>query len=135
MATKTERLLVTERAFARCEYCRAPQVVTGATFHIEHIGPSARGGQDDLSNYALCCSTCNGHKADFVTGIDPESGRKIALFNPRRDRWGRYFRFAPASLRVIGITSKGRATVARLLMNEPKQIEARSLWVEIGLYP
>lgn len=135
MATKAERILVVERAGARCEYCRAPQVITGATYHIEHIIPSARDGPEDPSNYALCCITCNGHKASHFTGLDAETGTEVPLFNPRRDRWARHFRFSPQSLEITGITPKGRATVARLQMNERKQIAARSLWVELDLFP
>jgi hypothetical protein len=135
MATRAERILVTERAAARCEYCKAPEVVTGGTYHIEHIIPSARNGPDDPSNYALCCATCNGHKADHITGIDPETGNELALFNPRRDRWERHFRYSAGSLEIKGISPRGRATVARLLMNEPKQIEARSIWIEVDLFP
>ncbi|MEO8350633.1 MAG: HNH endonuclease, partial [Chthoniobacteraceae bacterium] len=83
----------------------------------------------------LCCVTCNGHKSDHTTGTDPETGRELPLFNPRRDRWDRHFRFSPRTLELTGITSKGRATIARLQMNERKQIEARALWVELDLYP
>jgi hypothetical protein len=135
MATKQEREFVTERAGARCEYCRAPQVITGATYHIEHIVPSCLGGAGHPSNYALCCMTCNGHKADHITGIDPKNGGEIPLFNPRRDRWERHFRFSYGSLEIKGTTAKGRATVERLLMNERKQREARALWVELDLFP
>ena len=135
MATKPEREFVTERAGTRCEYCRAPEVITGATYHIEHIIPSVLDGADDPSNYALCCMTCNGHKAGHITGIDPKSGGEIMLFNPRRDRWYRHFRFSDANLEIQGTTPKGRATVARLRMNERKQREARSLWIALGLFP
>ncbi len=135
MATRAERLLVTERARSRCEYCRAPQIIAGTTYHIEHIIPSSKDGADELSNYALCCVTCNGHKSDHTTGIDPATGRDIRLFHPRRDRWDRHFRFSPQTLELMGITPKGRATVARLQMNERKQIEARALWLELDLYP
>ena len=135
MATKSEREFVTERAGARCEYCRAPQVITGASYHIEHIVPSVIGGKNDLSNYALCCITCNGHKADHITGIDPKTGSETPLFNPRRDRWERHFRFSNEDLEIKGTTAKGRATVDRLLMNERKQRGARSLWIELDLFP
>jgi hypothetical protein len=135
MATRADRILVEQRAGARCEYCRAPQVVTGATYHVEHIIPSARGGPDDPSNYALCCITCNGHKAGHITGIDPVTGTEVQLFNPRCDRWSRHFRFSRADFIVGGCTAKGRATVSRLQINERKQVEARSLWVAFGLFP
>ena len=135
MLTRVARILVTGRADARCEYCRAPQIITGTTYHIEHITPSTRSGSDDPSNLALSCITCNGHKSDHITGIDPETARELPLFHPRRDRWHRHFRFSPRTLELTGITPKGRATVARLQMNERKQIEARALWVELELYP
>ncbi len=126
---------MTARAGARCEYCRAPQVITGATYHIEHIVPSVLGGESDLSNYALCCMTCNGHKADHTTGIDPRNGGEVPLFNPRRDRWDRHFRVTAEKLEITGTTSKGRATVQRLQMNERKQREARAHWIELDLFP
>lgn len=135
MPTWTDRVFVTERAESRCEYCRAPQVVTGVTFHIEHIIPRAGGGADSRANYALSCVNCNAHKSSHITGNDSSSGAEPPLFNPRRDKWERHFRFVATSLAIRGITPTGRATVARLQMNEPKQIEARELWVELGIYP
>ncbi|MEI9894441.1 MAG: HNH endonuclease signature motif containing protein [Chthoniobacter sp.] len=135
MISRADRLFVTERAESRCEYCLAPQVITGVTFHIEHIIPRTQEGADSRANYALSCITCNGHKAHYSTGIDPETKTEVQLFNPRRDKWDRHFLFAPAKLEVRGTTPIGRATVARLQMNEAKQIEARELWVELGIYP
>jgi hypothetical protein len=105
------------------------------TFHIERIVPRRYGGADNLANYALACVTCNGHKSDHITGADPLTEAQVSLFHPRRDKWARHFRFVPASLEIRGITPVGRATVARLAMNESKQIQARELWVELGIYP
>lgn len=135
MASRTERQFVEERAASRCEYCRAPQVVTGVTFHVEHIQPRAHDGADERANYALCCVACNGHKSDHLTGTDPETGADVPLFHPRRDKWNRHFRFTPSTLEIRGTTAKGRATVARLQMNAPRQLQARALWVELELYP
>ena len=135
MNPRAAREFVGQRADSRCEYCRAPQIVTGANYHVEHIIPRALGGADDAANYALACITCNGHKAAHLTGIDPETSGEISLFDPRRDRWEKHFRFVATALEVRGLTPKGRATVARLQMNEPRQIEARRLWVELEIYP
>ena len=126
---------MTERAGWRCEYCRAPEIVTGVTFHIEHLTPKTRGGADEWANYALSCVACNGHKSDHTTGIDPATDREVPLFHPRRDRWERHFRLTPENLTIRGVTPKGRATVARLQMNERRQIDARELWVELEIYP
>ena len=46
---------VEARAGGRCEYCRMHQALQGATFHVEHIMPSSRGGVSDLDNLAWCC--------------------------------------------------------------------------------
>ena len=41
---------IERRAHSRCEYCLAPQQITGIVFHLEHIIPRKHGGADDLSN-------------------------------------------------------------------------------------
>ncbi len=45
--------LVRERAQNRCEYCHMVQDIQGATFHIEHIIPRAKGGTTTGDNLAL----------------------------------------------------------------------------------
>jgi hypothetical protein len=44
--------LVEQRAGGRCEYCRMHQALKGATFHVEHVIPTARGGSDEPENLA-----------------------------------------------------------------------------------
>ena len=83
MNPRAAREFVGQRADSRCEYCRAPQIVTGANYHVEHIIPRALGGADDAANYALACITCNGHKAAHLTGIDQETSGEVPLFDPR----------------------------------------------------
>jgi len=81
----TIRDLVRRRAGGRCEYCRLKQVhLPFSTFHIEHIIPRKHGGNDDPSNLALACDRCNAHKGSNLTGIDPDTGALIPLFNPVR---------------------------------------------------
>ncbi len=36
---------------------------------------------------------------------------------------------------VRGLTPVGRATVSRLQMNSPLQLEARRQWMRLGLFP
>src|SRR5258708_31688920 len=51
---------VERRADRRCEYCRAPQPVTGVRYHLDHILPESLGGTDDMHNLAwpaLCAIT------------------------------------------------------------------------------
>src|SRR3982074_3820485 len=98
------REAVVERALGKCEYCRAPQSVTGYAFHLEHIKPRSQGGKDELSNYALACAHCNYSKASHLTGEDPKTGRQEPLFNPRKDNWSKHFTFSRTTHRITGKT-------------------------------
>ncbi|MBI3245289.1 MAG: HNH endonuclease [Deltaproteobacteria bacterium] len=117
------RHLVRQRAGEWCEYCRLPQDAVEATFHIEHIVALQHGGQDDPSNLALACDRCNLYKGPNLTSIDSESGAIVLLFHPRQDTWQDHFVFRGP--RLIGLTSRGRATVQLLNMNAPRRIQLR----------
>jgi hypothetical protein len=123
------------RADRRCEYCRAPQPVTGIRYHLEHVFPESLGGTDDLENLALACPTCNYSKSNHLLGLDEEGLAGRPLFNPRKDRWEEHFEFDRASLELKGKTAQGKGTVKRLRMNDRMQIEARRHWLELELYP
>ena len=62
------------RAGQRCEYCRMHQSLQGATFHVEHITPTAAGGSDEVANLAWACPSCNLKKSNRQTIVDPETG-------------------------------------------------------------
>src|SRR5262245_16462802 len=79
---------VVARAADRCEYCRMHQSLQGATFHVEHVVPRARGGGDDLANLAYVCPSCNLHKSDRVEAVDPDSAAS-APFSTRDSISGR----------------------------------------------
>jgi hypothetical protein len=125
--------LVRERARQCCEYCRMPQAFDEITFEIDHVIPRKHGGPTTPDNLALACFFCNNRKGPNLSGIDPDSGRVVELFNPRRQRWGRHFRWVGA--RVVGRTKTGRATVAVLEMNLSTRVELREVLTEAGLFP
>ena len=87
------RNLVRKRAGNRCEYCRLPQQCYDLTFHVEHIVASQHQQDDDPSNLALACDRCNLqacdrcnlHKGTNLVTIDPATGARAELFNPRTD--------------------------------------------------
>lgn len=126
---------VARRAGHRCEYCRAPEIVFGAVFEVEHIVPVCDGGGDDLSNFALACRACNGSKSTARVAVDDETGALVPLFNPRTDAWHEHFRYEPESGTVVGLTPAGRATVARLDLNDPRRLIARGYWEALKLFP
>jgi hypothetical protein len=124
---------IRERASDRCEYCRMHQSLQGATFHIEHVHPSSRGGPSDFGNLALCCPSCNLHKADRTHAIDPATGRAQALFHPRTDVWDEHFAWVEE--RVDGRTASGRATIAALKLNTDRRLLIRRAESRFGLFP
>jgi hypothetical protein len=109
------RRLVIQRAAGRCEYCGLSQEGQEATFHIDHVIPVTAGGQTVAENLALACVSCSLRKAAHQTAIDPQSGKEVALYNPRRDTWREHFRWEDVYL--VGLTATGWATIEALDMN------------------
>jgi hypothetical protein len=126
--------LVRDRAGDRCEYCRIHQDDEPFyRMHVEHIVAQQHGGADDPDNLALACHHDNEHKGPNLSGIDPETGKVVRLFHPRRQRWSRHFRFDGAV--IVGRTQCGRATVAVLALNAPDRVELRSELIAEGVFP
>lgn len=128
------RVVVIGRANNRCEYCQLPAQFQISGFEIDHIRPRSRGGQTDLANLALACPHCNAHKWAHTDGEDTESGQRVALFNPRAQSWEEHFQWSEESLFMLrGISSCGRATVARLQMNHPDLVSIRRLLAGLSI--
>jgi len=119
----------------RCGYCLTPQSIAGYRLTIEHIKPEAKGGKTVEENLWLACHACNQFKAARVQGRDPVTGKRVRLWNPRRQKWRDHFSWSPDGVEIIGLTPCGRASVATLQMNRPELIAARSLWVRVGWWP
>jgi len=123
------------RAGHCCEYCHVPIQGQVATFPIDHIIPRTRKGETVLSNLALACPHCNGHKWALVDGVDPSTSQPASLFNPREQVWAEHFAWSAADPVVLeGKTPNGRATIARLLINAPVMITVRRLLLELGIW-
>lgn len=127
-------LLVARRAGHRCEYCHAPEAIFNFSFEVEHAIPTSWQGADDQANLALACRACNIHKADHLTGADESTASQVRLFHPRHDRWEEHFDVDRETGDIHGRTPIGRATVARLRMNNLVQKEARKQWMRLGLF-
>jgi hypothetical protein len=124
--------LVHERAQNCCEYCQTCRDIIGQAMHVEHIDPN---GGDSPENLCLACPTCNLSKAIATSAPDPATGATVPLFNPRTQHWRNHFMWIENAPRVQGLTPTGRATVARLRMNQDRLVIARSLWVKIHCHP
>jgi hypothetical protein len=131
MMDQALRTEVRRRAGDVCEYCRLPQASSSfARFHVEHVIALQHGGPTESSNLALACSFCNFHKGPNIASLDPESGKLVPLFHPRRNTWSEHFRWQ-ATL-VLGLTPMGRATVQLLAMNDWQRVEMRDNLRSLG---
>lgn len=125
---------VRRRANDACEYCRMPQALYPTVpFPIDHIIAQQHGGHTVLGNLALSCLHDNSHKGPNIAGIDPVTRKLTQLFNPRRHRWDRHFRWDGPYL--VGKTAIGRVTIIVLAMNDPAVIEVREALLAEGLFP
>ena len=114
------RQQVIERAENRCEYCGLAQTGQEAAFRIDHIVPVA----------GFSCSLRRGAR---LLARDPNTSEEVAIFHPRLHLWRAHFRWD--GVRVVGITSTGRATVAALSMNRPLALVIREEEAHRGRHP
>jgi hypothetical protein len=128
------RDLVRRRAGYRCEYCRIHQDDDPLwPFHIEHIIARQHRRSDHLDGLALACHECNLRKGPNLGGIDPETDKKVWLFNPRAQKWKRHFQWRGPVL--LGRTACGRATIAVLGINLPDNVALRAMLIKAGTFP
>lgn len=121
---------VSARAGRRCEYCLAPEDLTFARHHVDHIIAEKHGGETVLDNLALCCAICNRRKGSDLSTLDPVTGQVQALFHPRRDRWVEHFELRGGEM--VARTAAGRVTVKLLRLNRADRIMERAALVVSG---
>ncbi|MGB2610301.1 MAG: hypothetical protein WBC80_15105, partial [Isosphaeraceae bacterium] len=73
------------------------------------------------------------HKGPNLTGINPESGDIVPLFNPRLHFWADHFTLRGAL--IVGVTPTGRTTAHVLAMNARHRLNVRAELIAQGLYP
>lgn len=121
------------RAAHRCEYCQMSQDYDESPFEIDHIIARKHRGPTVAGNLALSCFSCNSSKGSDIASLDRRTGKLTRLFNPRRQKWERYFRWRGGHL--IGRTVVGRVTIDLLNINDPFRVELREELIEEGLFP
>ena len=127
------QVLIWQRAGNRCEYCQVPQDRDRLPFEIDHIIAEGYEGTSKHTNLCLCCFACNRHKGPNIAGIDPTKRRITPLFNPRRHKWSRHFRWDGPIL--LGKTPIGRATVHVLKINLEHRVGFRRELIKEGVFP
>ncbi|EDX77729.1 hypothetical protein MC7420_3053 [Coleofasciculus chthonoplastes PCC 7420] len=102
---------------------------------IEHIIPKAKGGTDEEDNLWLACRLCNSYKGIQSDAEDPLTGKRVKLFNPRKQKWSRHFAWSEDGTQILGRTACGRATVIALQLNNIVSVTVRQQWVIAGWHP
>jgi hypothetical protein len=102
---------------------------------FDHLIPQAAGGTSYEENLWLACRRCNAFKGIQTHALDPQSGDRVALFNPRQQLWSDHFTWGENGTEIIGLTACGRATVTALRMNHVAIVVARRAWVSVGWWP
>ncbi|MDI6792579.1 MAG: HNH endonuclease signature motif containing protein [bacterium] len=102
---------------------------------IDHIVPKSKGGTNGEENLWLACRMCNFSKSNYTHGYDPLTGRRVRLFNPRKQRWKRHFHWSKDDVFIIGRTACGRATVVTLNLNNLVALTVRRNWIAVGWSP
>ena len=125
--------LVRRRANDCCEYCQLPANCSSAPFEIDHCIAEQHGGKTSAGNLSLACFADNHHKGPNLAGIDPKTRRRTWLFNPRRQKWSKHFRWNGPAL--VGRTSIGRATIEVLQINAPHRLAQRAALIAEGVFP
>ena len=137
MAREAMKIALVEIVWLRardcCEYCRMPQIYDEIPFEIDHVIAEQHGGETIASNLALACFADNHHKGPNLAGIDPKTGKRTWLFDPRRHNWGRHFRWDGPIL--VGRTAIGRATIAVLGINLDHRVRQRTQLIAEGVFP
>jgi hypothetical protein len=100
---------------------------------VDHIVAGQHAGSDDTSNLAWACQRCNSFKGTNLTGIDPDTGRIVRLFNPRKQKWQEHF--AIEKERIVALSPVGRATIWLLQMNIAERKELRTQLAALDRWP
>jgi hypothetical protein len=130
-----ERQFVIERAGGMCEYCRSLLDYSPESFDIEHIIPLVKGGGNDLDNLALACGGCNGRKRDYTGAVDISSGKFVAFFHPRTERWEDHFVWNETLEFVTGTSLTGKVTIEALKLNRLGLVNLRKALKSVGVHP
>jgi hypothetical protein len=110
-----------------------PQKFDGFTHEIDHVIARKHRGRTIAANLALACFPCNNHKGPNIAGVDRITRRLTPLFNPRRHKWSRHFRWSGPIL--IGRTPIGRVTIAVLEINFFERVLLRDSLIAEGVFP
>ena len=100
-----------------------PQEFDPTPFEIDHIIAEKHKGPTVAGNLCLSCFYCNSFKGSDISSLDAVTRKLTPLFNPRRHKWSRHFRWEGPYL--VGRTAIGRVTIELLQINDPFRVDFR----------
>jgi hypothetical protein len=102
---------------------------------IAHIIALVRGGSSTSDNLCLACYRGNEVKGSRTEASDSRDGKLTLFFHPRLQRWSAHFAWHEHGDTMDGLTSCGRTTIEALRLNSDWIVQARRLWMLVGLHP
>lgn len=126
------RETVRRRANFLCEYCHTNERWQYVRFTVDHIVPNAG---NSIENLALACFHCNRRKSNKTVSADPQTSASVEIFNPRQHLWKTHFLWSVDGLRIIPLTSIGRATAVLLELNRERILLIRQADVAVNRHP
>ena len=121
-----------QRARSCCEYCLIPEALV-SLHEPDHIIAVQHRGATSLENLALACWRCNRYKGTNLASVDPKTGQREFLFDPRNAVWAEHFNSEGG--KIVGISAVGRVTVALLRFNNNDRVEVRERLIAEGKFP
>jgi 5-methylcytosine-specific restriction endonuclease McrA len=106
-----------------------------SSHQVDHVIAEKHGGDTTPDNLALSCSLCNQAKGSDIASIDPNTGKTIRLYNPRRDTWTEHFTFEVESGLIQPQTAIGRVTAKLLRINRLENLPVRQILAKTGHIP
>lgn len=126
------RRLVAKRARYRCEYCLFHEDDAYFPHQVDHIISRKHGGRSEPENLAYACFRCNVWKGSDIGSLDPQTGRIVPLFHPRRQRWSAHF--VLRGFIIEPLTAEGEVTARLLKLNLDKRVAERRLLMAVGRF-
>jgi hypothetical protein len=110
-------------------------MIVGIPMLIEPIIPLVRGGFSTPDHLCLASYRCNEFKGSRTETDGPIDGKLTIFLHPRLQRWPKHFAWHEHGDTMDGLTSCGRTTIEALRLNNDWIVQARRLWMLVGLHP
>lgn len=123
---------VRNRVQGKCEYCGLPEDADFVRYELDHVIAEQHGGRTALDNLAYACLDCNRRKGPNLSSLDPDTGERAWLYNPRTQEWKDHFQLNRDGA-ILGLTAEGRATAFLLTLNDPERIQDRCDLIALGI--